>query len=245
LSDASQHRQRGQALIETAIALPAFLLVLYGLIWASQFAVQYERVESAIRYTSQISWRQNPYVDDSFASLYAQLAGSGNLPATNCTVVDTDVLSDAAPTFSSTIVGNTTVSPSFWTPLQPSTGCVTSQYFGMQQNAIHGQENNQDMLFTIQVPTVSATVPVPPPVAGAFGSAATANDSEYLYKPLGNAALVACYPGFQSVLKASLDYKSDTSTPTMPIAVTSTELLNIDEHMVDYFAIQPQCLTGG
>jgi Flp pilus assembly protein TadG len=50
-----RHAQRGQAVVETVLFLPMFLLALFGVMWTAQAAVQYERTQSAVRYAGLIA----------------------------------------------------------------------------------------------------------------------------------------------------------------------------------------------
>jgi hypothetical protein len=90
------HHQRGQAVVETVIFLPMFMFVLYGMIWAIQTAVQYERVESAVRYSGLVSQYTNPYSNYSLYALYGQL-GSTTMPAISCGTILTAPLSYGLP----------------------------------------------------------------------------------------------------------------------------------------------------
>ena len=66
--------QRGTAMIESAIFLPLFLLVLFGIIWAVQSSVQSERVQIAVRYDGFVSNEAAPYVGYSLYGLYLAAA---------------------------------------------------------------------------------------------------------------------------------------------------------------------------
>ncbi len=69
-------RARGQALIETAIALPVFLIAMFGVIWALQSGVLGERVQMAARYGGMVSAQGNPFQQYSLYSVYGAAAGT-------------------------------------------------------------------------------------------------------------------------------------------------------------------------
>ena len=119
-----KHAQRGQAVVETVIFLPMFLIALFGIIWTVQAAVQSERVESAVRYAGLISQQANPYVDYSLYSMYTQL-GSTLIPTVTCISPITAPLSDAAPTYASTHI-STVASAPFWTPASAQPSCASA-----------------------------------------------------------------------------------------------------------------------
>src|SRR5579872_2831353 len=57
----SLRAQRGTAMVESAIFMPLFLLILFGIIWAVQSSVQSERVQIAVRYGGFVSNEAAPY----------------------------------------------------------------------------------------------------------------------------------------------------------------------------------------
>ena len=61
---------RGQALLETAIALPLFLLALFGTIWAVQYSSQAERTQSMVRWGGLIGGASDTVNDYSLLTLY-------------------------------------------------------------------------------------------------------------------------------------------------------------------------------
>ena len=64
---------RGQALFETAISLPLFILAMYGLFWAVRTATLSERLQIGARYGGLVSSLKNPYLSYSLYNLYATL----------------------------------------------------------------------------------------------------------------------------------------------------------------------------
>jgi hypothetical protein len=213
-----RHAQRGQAIFETVIFLPMFLLALFGMIWAVQAAVQYERSESAVRYAGLVSQVANPYADYSFYSLYTQI-GSSAIPTITCVQPLTDPLSDAAPTYTSP--QTTTQSPPFWTPASAIPGCAgpnSAGIVGIQA----GTGLDQDVLFSQQYPSIISQVSVPSALQSTLGTLSSANSSERFFRPVGIDVILACYSTLNTQIDKSLNYSTDTSPANTPIALGGT-----------------------
>ena len=88
-------RSRGQALVETAIALPVFLLVMFGVVWSLQVGVLGERVEMVARYGGMVSARINPYQQYSLYAVYS--AAGGAPPATSCVKPPSAIMDNGGP----------------------------------------------------------------------------------------------------------------------------------------------------
>ncbi|HMD01880.1 MAG TPA: hypothetical protein VKG44_02830, partial [Candidatus Baltobacteraceae bacterium] len=80
-----RHATRGQALTETAIALPLFLMGLFGVIWAIREGAMSERVQLSVRYGGVLGAMQNPYQDYSLYAVYATIDGMPPVLPSNCT----------------------------------------------------------------------------------------------------------------------------------------------------------------
>jgi len=66
-------RSRGQALLETCIAMPLFLLGFFGVIWAMKDASLSARTQLAVRYGGTVDSLQQPYEAYSLYALYAAI----------------------------------------------------------------------------------------------------------------------------------------------------------------------------
>ena len=84
--------QLGQAYLETAVILPVFLLLLYGILWVVTSGVVNERVQVAVRYSGLVSNESSPYVQYSIYALYNNLSGMAPLPKTACVAPKSDAL---------------------------------------------------------------------------------------------------------------------------------------------------------
>lgn len=235
LSLAAPHAQRGQALIETIIFLPMFLFALFGMLWAVRIAVQSERVQSAIRYNWSISQRTNPYGSLSFYSMYSQL-GVTTAPPVTCTTPLVDPLSNAQPTYTST------ASPPFFSPLAtPTPSCrYTGYLFYYAATRLNGSTDGsaQDVLVSVQEPTIQSTVAVPVQLARTVGMTSSTASTAFVYQQAGLNVILACYPGFNTLLNKSLDIATDTSAA--PASYTSlqpidyTTMTSQTEYQADY-----------
>jgi len=233
LSRVARHAQRGQALVETVIFLPMFLFALFGMLWAVKIAVQSERVQSAIRYTWSISQRTNPYGSFSFYSMYSEL-GVATVPTVACKTQLVDPLSDAAPTYTST------ASPPFFSPLTtPTPSCLYTGYlfyFGGTRLDGSADGSAQDVLATVQEPTIASTVGVPTALASTIGSNSSAVSTAFVYQQVGLNVLLACYPGLNTLVENSLDISKDTSSGlTPPTSIVFATMTSQTEYQQDYF----------
>ena len=77
-------RARGQALIETAIALPVFLIAMFGVVWSLQSGVLGERVQMAARYGGMVSAQGNPFQQYSLYGVYGAAAGTPVVAPCGC-----------------------------------------------------------------------------------------------------------------------------------------------------------------
>jgi hypothetical protein len=75
-------RSRGQAIYETAIAMPLFLLGLWGVIWAMREASLSARVQLAVRHGGMVASLSQPYESFSLYSMYATIDNAAP-PATS------------------------------------------------------------------------------------------------------------------------------------------------------------------
>jgi hypothetical protein len=215
------HAQRGQAVVETVMFLPMFLLALFGVMWTVQAAVQYERTQSAVRYAGLIAQSDSPYADYSLYALYTQLPAT-TLPSLTCNMPQAvlDTLSDASPTYSST--ETVTASPPFWSGASPSDACPTPGLVGI----LAGTALTQDVLLTERNPSVTSKINVPSALAGILGTSTSFTANGYFFKTVGVNTIVGCYSNLKTQIKTSLNYahavENDTSAAVMPSALSNS-----------------------
>jgi TadE-like protein len=206
-------RTRGQAIVETAIFLPLALLTLWAVIWASQYAVMNERVQSAVRYSGLVSNQLNPYTQYSFYALYNSLgvySSNSPLPAATCNAPTTDALTN-----SGSYPGP--ASAPFWlaTPSAPTVQCSPTAI------AVFNIGMNATALGLSNTPLVQAAAIVPPYLSHAlqFGSVINqanipTNASLNFIKPADLGTLMTCHPDFQKNVAVSLSNVAPTMDPT-------------------------------
>jgi Flp pilus assembly protein TadG len=216
------HTQRGQAVVETVMFLPMFLLALFGVMWTVQAAVQYERAQSAVRYSGLIAQSDSPYADYSLYAMYSQLPAT-TLPVLTCNQPQAvlDTLSDASPTYTSPEVP--TASAPFWAPAAPpSQTCPTPALVGIPA----GTGLTQDMLLTERNPSVTSTVNVPAALTNMVGTSTSVTATGYFFRTVGVNTIVGCYSNLKTQIKMSLNYANavvnDTSAATVPVALANS-----------------------
>lgn len=91
--------QRGQALVETAIFMPFFLLSFFALIWAAQTSSLSERVQIGVRQGGLVAQQVQPYNAYSLYAMYATLDGAPPILNTSCAKGDATNLSSVRTTF--------------------------------------------------------------------------------------------------------------------------------------------------
>lgn len=186
--------ERGQALLEMVIALPLFLLCLFGLIWAAQDSTLAERAQLGVRYGGLVSINQQPYESYSLYAMYATVDGSPPLSSSNCAVADTTGLTAARHSFfkpssvaTPTCVGAVTVLPvslGFTNPI-----ILQSDYVELQASAPQA-----NWLINHGIPNMKSSV---------------AASQNFFYSP--TVQTLTCMTSVGSLVKANLEGYYDTS----------------------------------
>jgi hypothetical protein len=212
-------RARGQALLETAIALPVFLVAMFGVVWSLQAGVLGERVQMAARYGGMVSAQSNPFQQYSLYAVYG--AATGTTVAAPCSTPPPQILADGAP-----YATPATQSAPFW---QPSTGSTTLSANCSRTLSTASGLTGPKLLGHAQL-TVDATNDVPGPLQAAFGGTrtpwnATINELE---SP-DMATLVACYPELRAGFAASVAGGGATEDGSVaPIVQPRSDPLTLD-----------------
>jgi hypothetical protein len=204
-------RSRGQALIETAIALPVFLLVMFGVIWALQTGVLGERVEMVARYGGMVSAEISPYQQYSLYAAYAAAAGAP-LPNT-CATPPPALLQDGAP-----LAAPATGTLPFW---QPSTnsGTATST---CGKTLASGTMSAPMLLGRAQI-QVNAASDVPAMLQPLTGAQSSRGAVLNAFQSPDMATLVGCYGELQNAFERSVNPQSDPAPPNTPAPLGSFE----------------------
>ncbi|HEY8297904.1 MAG TPA: TadE/TadG family type IV pilus assembly protein [Candidatus Baltobacteraceae bacterium] len=194
--------QRGQALAETALILPLFLLLLYGVMWVVRAGVVNERVQIAVRYSGLVSNQSSPYVEYSIYALYNNLEGIGSPPTLACSVPDSAALQNIAP-----FPGPQT--SAFWQP-GTTAGTCRSDHASLQGGGLI-----QPQVFTHTLSSITSQTPIEGGLlTSALGSTAqqVSASQNYLDAP-GLGTVLVCFPEIDDAVSASLQ----NTAPILPV----------------------------
>lgn len=194
-------RSRGQALLETAIAMPLFLLGLFGVIWAMKDASLSARTQLAVRYGGTVDSLQQPYDAYSLYALYASI--DDFVPPANAACYSGDASQLSAG-----------YSP-FWLPattsplISPCSSTVT---------IVSGSEPySQPVILRNNYSSILATTQVNGYISSAALNGATATGTraaENFFRSPDLGTLLTC-TNLGPLVKASLEGESDTAVPTV------------------------------
>jgi hypothetical protein len=214
-------RARGQALVETAVALPVFLLAMFGVVWALQTGVVGERIQLVARYGGMVSAEINPYQQYSLYSMYAA-AGNSAAPVA-CSAPPAELLANGAP-----LASPAPAAQAFWQPTSgstlPTTTCTRtySVASGLSTPKIFGSANV----------AVNATNDVPSLLQPFLGTAMPWNATMNQMRSPDMTALAACYPelsvAFQNSVHPPNPAPALPSTDVPPITAPDTAPLSPD-----------------
>ncbi len=149
----SRQRQRGQAMVETALFLPLFLLILFGVIWVVQSSVMSERAQIAVRFSGLVSDEANPYEQYSIGALYDGLPGIAPAEVYSCASPGPDALQNDP----SSGVFPGPKSPPFFQPISGTTVGTCAQ----GPTHLTGGNMATPQLFVHTDSDISTQVPVP------------------------------------------------------------------------------------
>ena len=206
-------RSRGQALVETAIALPVFLLAMWGVIWALQTGVLGERVQLVARYGGMVSAEINPYQQYSLYAAYSAAAGSP-LPSA-CATPPPALLTGGAP-----LAAPATATLPFW---QPSTGSASTS-ITCGRALTNGSGLSAPMLLGNAQISVSAASNAPTALQSVVGAQPQRSASLMGFESPDMSILVGCYDELQSAFEHSVAPATDPSSgSTAPSPITTYE----------------------
>ncbi len=218
--------ERGQALLETAIFLPIFLLGLYGVLWSVRQGALAERVQLGVRYGGVITGLADPYDSYSLYALYATIDGH---PPTGV----------AAPGSPAPCIGPdptqvTAGRASFWNSASatPVTGACTAAVVTISSP----QPFSQPIIVQANFGYLLAEAPAQGYLAaGAFAGESNATEhvaaQQNFFRSPDVGTLVQC-TRIGAFVKASLEPASDTSSPNpatpMPMTVPNVTVFQAD-----------------
>jgi Flp pilus assembly protein TadG len=189
--------QRGQALTETALVLPMFLLVLFGIEWSIQTSVIAERAQLAVRFSGLVSDQASQYTNYSLFSYYNASAA----PGLSCTDPTDNVLYQAGTLATGPQYTSGTVTPPFFYPAQPSvTNCTPGVAVlsggSLVTPLVFIHTLSQITSYTQAESVLQSTLP---------GFTSVLAQQNYLETP-DVPHLLTCYPELQAALPESLDH---------------------------------------
>jgi hypothetical protein len=201
-------RSRGQALIETAIVLPVFLLVMFGVVWALQAGVLGERVELVARYGGMVSARINPYQQYSVYAAYTAAAGAP-LP-TSCVKPPSALIGNGGP-----LAAPATATLPFWQPSAGSTATSTT----CGRTLANSSNLSAPMLLGRTAITVEAANDSPAMLVPVIGTQRQRIATLNQFESPDMATLIGCYGELQAAFEHSVDPSTDTSPTSIPSVI--------------------------
>ena len=190
-----RHAQRGQATVETAVFLPVFLIVLFGVIWAVQSSVVGERTQIAVRFSGLISDEANPYQQYSLGAMYDGLPGIAAAEIYSCSTPGPDALENnpADGTFPGPI------SAQFFQPTGSTVGTCTPG-----PTHLSGGTMSSPMLFVHTQSSVSTSVSVPMFLSGTLGSSQNLSATQNFFDGPDVQTILTCYSELGTAVTQSL-----------------------------------------
>lgn len=202
-----RHASRGQALAETAIMVPIFLLLLFGVIWAMQLTVMGERSQVAVRYSGFISNQADPIMQYSLYALYNSLPNSSRMPQSQCIKPTSDALDNSPATFPGPLTAQLWYNNSLIGSV--SGGCTQGRL------AITANGLAEPALFTHTQSTLVTQMHPPAMFAGALS---TVTAQQNILRTPDVTSLMACYPELGNTIQDSIVHaKLNQFAPPLPL----------------------------
>jgi len=217
----NRHAQRGQALTETAVILPLFLLVLFGMIWVTQTSVIAERSQIAVRFSGLVSNEAQPWAQYSLYSLYNGLPGSSTYPSVAaCSTPGPDALLT-----NNQFGGIPHANPAlpYFTPTGTIGGTCTRGVAIVQGGSLASP-----MVLIQTQSSIQSSTNVPSPLLGlGAGSNVTAQQNFIISPDLPR--LMSCYPELGTAVTNSITDVAQNAGTTAPLSASPpTNPLNVN-----------------
>lgn len=201
------HAQRGQATLETALFVPLFLFVLFGVIWAVQSSVINERAQIAVRFSGLVSNEASPYSRYSLGALYDGVPGIGGTETYTCVAPTPDALQNDPA--NGTFPGPK--SPPFFQPLTSLTSGTCSQ----GETHLSGGTMTAPILFIHTSSSITSAIGVPSYLQSILTANQYLSASQNFFDTPDVRALLDCYSDLGSAVAASLE-KTVQNTSVAP-----------------------------
>ncbi|GAC1614217.1 MAG: hypothetical protein NVS4B13_09000 [Candidatus Elarobacter sp.] len=202
-------RSRGQALVETAVALPVFLLVMFGVVWCLQTGVLGERVELVARYGGMVTAEIHPYQQYSLYAAYSAAAGAPLV--TPCATPPPGLIRNGAP-----LALPVTPTLAFWQPAANSTTATATCGRALSS----GVGLSAPMLLSRAAITVTASSSVPATLQPVIGAQTQRGATLNAFRSPDMATLVGCYDELQTAFERSVDPTTDPTPAFVPVVIT-------------------------
>ena len=197
-----KERERGVAMIESAIFLPVLLLLMFGIIWAVQSSVQSERVQIAVRYSGLVSNQAAPYVGYSLYDLYNAAASPS--VSTNCSAPTIDALNNTGS------FPGPAAQP-FWQPIGGTTNGNCTKGTALLQ----GGSLSTPMLLMQTTSSVSTQVQIPSYLQATLGNSQNLSAAQNFFDTPDLGTIMQCYGELRTAVAQSL---ADTSVGAVSAA---------------------------
>ena len=208
-SKGGAHGARGQTIIETLIALPVMLVVLFAIVYVARIGVVNERAQLALRYGGIAGFdaQSGAY---SAADIYSNLTPTAN--PSPCPGPALGAFNNSAP-----FPGPT--SAPFWQPdkNEAASGTCQAQFFGLG-----GAQFLASHYFTATAVSVSAGIDVPQYIRAALGETSqTTNSSGTFVHAAFPGAILYCSTEVRDRVYGAIT-ASGSSIPPTPIPIGAT-----------------------
>ncbi len=208
MNKSAPNAPRGQALFETAVALPVFLIALFGVIWAYRTGLLSEQVQQSVRYGGLVTGLANPYEALSLYTIYATVDGVTPPHVRDCVGGATSVISQGHA--------------SFW---QPGGTPTASSSCGVAILTT-GQGVSSPVLLFADYVGAQAVPPAEGSVAEKVFGGNNVSASQNFFRSPDLGVILNCST-IGPAVKKSLEGETDTTTPTtvptpFPTTVTAT-----------------------
>lgn len=191
---------RGQTLAESMLFIPIVLLLLFGTIYISQFAVTSERSQTAVRYGGNTSFSSASSQIFSVARVYDIIGGGSPL---SCPTPPAGIITGASP-----LPGP--ASAPYWQPASVTTSC--SMFTQPRANGGFLAASREVATATVNVPSYISSI----------GHSVSAGASEAYVHPADPGVIMTCSTVVSTQLNSSLRPAAASPLPSVtPMSASS------------------------
>ncbi|MBV8148295.1 MAG: pilus assembly protein [Candidatus Eremiobacteraeota bacterium] len=206
------HRIRGQALTETALVLPLFLLLLFGVIWSSQAGTIAERAQIAVRFNGLVANEASPYNLYSLSALY-NAAPNVAPPVNTCAAVSSDPFTDQNQFAFQGMPGGT---PAYFLPSSIGAGSCQRAVAILSGGNLSGP-----VVFIQTQTTASATLNTQSVLTSALGPSTIITAEQNFFVTPDIPRLMSCYNELGTAVSQTLN-NTPMNASAAPAAISET-----------------------